>query len=154
MTFRSSLVIGRVSRPTVAVAMAMNRFPQKLPPFGAGERALASEFGTLASIALENARIHRRARLPVALAQASHAAQELHDTVIQSLFAIGVEADGLVDGPGSGERGAPCSAFRRLPADAIPEDRDNRPRPTPCDWEEYRCRQRRRFRRPAATCGR
>ena len=64
--------------------------------FGPDERRLADEFGHLASIGLENARKHRRARLPTALAGASRASQELHDTVLQALFAIGVEADGLV----------------------------------------------------------
>jgi signal transduction histidine kinase len=68
-----------------------------VPPeqFSEAERELAAEFSQLASIALANARAHRRARLGTALAEGSRAAQELHDTVLQELFAIGVRADEL-----------------------------------------------------------
>lgn len=66
-----------------------------LERFSEAERELAGEFAELASIALANARAHRRARLGTALAAGSRAAQELHDTVLQELFAIGVRADEL-----------------------------------------------------------
>jgi signal transduction histidine kinase len=55
----------------------------------------AADFAELASIALENARTYRRVRLGTALAEGSRAARELHDTVLQELFAIGVRADEL-----------------------------------------------------------
>jgi signal transduction histidine kinase len=67
--------------------------------FSEAERELAREFAELASIALANARTHVRARLGAALAAGSRAAQELHNTVLQELFAIGVRADELRQAP-------------------------------------------------------
>jgi two-component system, NarL family, sensor histidine kinase DevS len=67
--------------------------------FSDAERELAREFAELASIALANARTHGRARLGAALAAGSRAAQELHNTVLQELFAIGVRADELRQAP-------------------------------------------------------
>lgn len=63
--------------------------------FTEADRRLAADFAELASIALENARMYRRARLGTALTEGSLAARELHDTVLQELFAIGVRADEL-----------------------------------------------------------
>jgi signal transduction histidine kinase len=63
--------------------------------FDEADRKLAEEFAELASIALANARAHGRARLGTALAAGSRAAQALHNTVLQELFAIGVRADEL-----------------------------------------------------------
>jgi signal transduction histidine kinase len=63
------------------------------------DHELAADFAELASIALENARKYRQARLGTALTEGSRAAQELHDTVLQELFAIGVRADELRLGP-------------------------------------------------------
>lgn len=67
--------------------------------FSEAERELAREFAELASIALGNARRHGRAMLGTALAAGSRAAQELHNTVLQELFAIGVRADELRQAP-------------------------------------------------------
>lgn len=63
--------------------------------FSEAERALAREFAELAAIALANARAHRRTRLGTSLVAGSRAAQALHNTVLQELFAIGVRADEL-----------------------------------------------------------
>jgi signal transduction histidine kinase len=62
---------------------------------------LLSEFAAVAAMAIQNARSYRRARMPIALAQASYAARDLHDGVAQHLYVIGAAAGRLLAADGS-----------------------------------------------------
>jgi len=61
--------------------------------FTAEDEELLMAFATQASIAIENARLYAKAKELARLQERNRIAQELHDTVAQLLFAIGIEAD-------------------------------------------------------------
>jgi len=54
--------------------------------------ALAEELGRPAAIAIDNARLHERAREAAVLEERQRLSRELHDSVTQALYGIGVGA--------------------------------------------------------------
>jgi GAF domain-containing protein len=84
--------------------------------------ALLAEFGAVAATAVQHARAYRRARTPVALAQASYVARDLHDGVAQHLHAIGASASRLVHSDGRGSaHGRELAQIAKLAAGASRE---------------------------------
>ena len=68
--------------------------------FSADDEAVIEALAVAAGIALENARLNRRARRGRRLRGRERMARDLHDTVIQRLFAIGLSLQGLTSTPG------------------------------------------------------
>jgi GAF domain-containing protein len=89
------------------------------------DRALITDFAAVAATAVQNARAYRRARTPVALAQACYAARDLHDGIAQQLYAIGAIASRLVSADGllSADRREP-EQIAKLVAKALQELRE------------------------------
>ena len=64
-------------------------------PFDSVDEALASTLGVAAGIAIENARMHERLAELTLLEDRDRIARDLHDTVIQRLFAAGLAVQGV-----------------------------------------------------------
>ena len=62
--------------------------------FSADDQSLVVALATAAGIAIENARLHSRVRDHTLLEDRDRIARDLHDTVIQRLFAIGLQLEG------------------------------------------------------------
>jgi signal transduction histidine kinase len=87
---------------TLAVARRRDR-----PQFGAAALVLLESFATQASLALEDARTHRELYRLAVYEDEERIARDLHDSVIQQLFAIGLSLQAavrLVPDPALGER--------------------------------------------------
>ena len=69
--------------------------------FSADDEELVEWLATAAGIAIANARLHSRVRDYTLLEDRDRIARDLHDTVIQRLFAIGLQLEGAtrLDGP-------------------------------------------------------
>jgi signal transduction histidine kinase len=63
--------------------------------FTADDEALVGALAVAAGIAVENARLHRRAREVAVYEERDRVARDLHDTVIQRLFAIGLSLQSM-----------------------------------------------------------
>ena len=77
------------------------------PEFSAGDERLLSSLAAAAGVAIDNARLHQRLGELALYADRERIARDLHDTVIQRLFAIGLSLQGLsrvVDPPSAGAR--------------------------------------------------
>jgi signal transduction histidine kinase len=75
--------------------------------FADDDRALVEALAVAAGIAIENARLHLRVREASIYDERDRLARDLHDTVIQRLFAIGLTLQsiaGSVSAPNAGER--------------------------------------------------
>ncbi len=75
--------------------------------FTADDEALISALAIAAGIAIENARLHRRVQEAAVYEERDRLARDLHDTIIQRLFAIGLSLQGMAANPtasGSAER--------------------------------------------------
>ncbi|MHB8219051.1 MAG: GAF domain-containing sensor histidine kinase [Acidimicrobiales bacterium] len=75
--------------------------------FTRDDQILVEALATTAGVAIENAQLHRQARRSAVLEDRSRISQDLHDTVIQRLFAVGLTLQGLsraLDRPGAAER--------------------------------------------------
>lgn len=66
------------------------------PPFAAGEVALATNFAHHASVALELAEARQEAQRVLLLAERARIARDLHDHVIQHLFATGMSLQSVL----------------------------------------------------------
>jgi signal transduction histidine kinase len=64
-------------------------------PFTAADEALAVALASAAGVAIENARLHERVQELALLHDRERIARDLHDTVIQRLFATGLGLQGL-----------------------------------------------------------
>jgi signal transduction histidine kinase len=77
------------------------------PEFTQDDEALALTLAQAAGIAIENARLHQRVRDVAVFQDRARIARDLHDSVIQRLFAVGLSLQGVarppVD-PGTAER--------------------------------------------------
>jgi signal transduction histidine kinase len=76
---------------TLAVARRKDR-----APFGQAALVLLQSFATQASLALEDARTHRELYRLAVYEDEERIARDLHDSVIQQLFAIGLSLQGTV----------------------------------------------------------
>jgi signal transduction histidine kinase len=77
------------------------------PEFTETDEALVSALAVAAGIAIDNARLHGRVRELVLLEDRDRIARDLHDTVIQRLFAMGLSLEGaarLAERPEVAER--------------------------------------------------
>ncbi|HDN80100.1 MAG: histidine kinase [Chloroflexi bacterium] len=93
--------------------------------FTAEDEELLMAFATQASIAIENARLYAKARELARLQERNRIAQELHDTVAQLLFAIGIEADWCLERlPQDSHFYGKLQAIKRLAARATNEVRN------------------------------
>ena len=75
--------------------------------FSDDDEQLVSALAIAAAIAIENARLHSRVRDVLLLEDRERIARDLHDTVIQRLFAVGLQLQGtarLAAGPDVAER--------------------------------------------------
>jgi signal transduction histidine kinase len=75
--------------------------------FSEGDERLLSSLAAAAGVAIDNARLHQRLGELALYADRERIARDLHDTVIQRLFAIGLSLQGLsrvVDPPSAGAR--------------------------------------------------
>lgn len=79
--------------PAGTLAVARRKGKQ---PFAAGSLPLLQSFATQASVALEYARAQRELHRMAVLEDEQRIAQDLHDTVIQELFAIGLALQGSI----------------------------------------------------------
>jgi signal transduction histidine kinase len=61
--------------------------------FGERDAELALAIGRQAAVAIENARLHERARQAAVLEERERLARELHDSVTQSLYAVSLHAE-------------------------------------------------------------
>lgn len=64
-------------------------------PFTAGDETIAVALASAAGVAIENARLHERVQELALLHDRERIARDLHDTVIQRLFATGLGLQGL-----------------------------------------------------------
>jgi len=67
--------------------------------FTSDDEALVGALALAAGIAIENARLHRRVQEVAIYEERDRLARDLHDTVIQRLFAIGLTLQSLVGNP-------------------------------------------------------
>ncbi len=77
------------------------------PEFTDRDERLVSSLGAAAGVAVDNARLHQRLGELALFADRERIARDLHDTVIQRLFAVGLSLQGLarvVDPPSAAER--------------------------------------------------
>jgi signal transduction histidine kinase len=76
-------------------------------PFTASDEALTVALARAAGVAIENARLHERVQELAVLHDRERIARDLHDTVIQRIFATGLGLQGLariVDDPGVADK--------------------------------------------------
>lgn len=64
--------------------------------FTSDDEVLAVALAAAAGIAIENARLHQRAQEAVVLEDRDRIARDLHDAVIQRIFAVGLSLQGIV----------------------------------------------------------
>ncbi|GAB2893985.1 sensor histidine kinase [Streptomyces mayteni] len=103
------LLLPLASEGTALGALALARAPGS-PAYTVPERALATQFAQQAALALLLARARRdRERLAV-LADRDRIARDLHDLVIQRLFAVGM----VLEGARRAEPGARAETARRI----------------------------------------
>ncbi|MGO9196191.1 MAG: GAF domain-containing protein [Acidimicrobiales bacterium] len=77
------------------------------PEFSKRDEQLLSSLAAAAGVAIDNARLHQRLGELALFADRERIARDLHDTVIQRLFAVGLSLQGLariVDPPSAAER--------------------------------------------------
>jgi signal transduction histidine kinase len=77
------------------------------PQFSERDERLLSSLAAAAGVAVDNARLHQRLGELALYADRERIARDLHDTVIQRLFAVGLSLQGvarIVDPPSAGER--------------------------------------------------
>ncbi len=67
--------------------------------FTSDDEALIGALAVAAGIAIENARLHSRAQVAAVYEERDRLARDLHDTVIQRLFAIGLSLQSLAGNP-------------------------------------------------------
>jgi signal transduction histidine kinase len=75
--------------------------------FTADDEAVIGALAIAAGIAIENARLHRRVQEAAVYEERDRLARDLHDTIIQRLFAIGLSLQGVAANPtasGNAER--------------------------------------------------
>lgn len=63
--------------------------------FTSSDQALVEALSVAAGVAIENAQLHRRVREAAVLEDRDRIAQDLHDAVIQRLFAVGLSLQGI-----------------------------------------------------------
>ncbi len=85
--------------------------------FTRDDQALVEALATAAGIAIENARLHQRVAQTAVYAERDRLARDLHDTIIQRLFAIGLSLQSI-----SGGRIAPEASERLTSAMADIDD--------------------------------
>jgi signal transduction histidine kinase len=79
----------------VVGALVVARAPGA-PPFTDSELAAATDFGARAGVALELVRVRREAERVLLYEDRSRIARDLHDRVIQQLFATGMQLQGVL----------------------------------------------------------
>jgi signal transduction histidine kinase len=70
-----------------------------LSEFTIDDEALIGALAVAAGIAIDNARLHARVQVVAVYEERDRLARDLHDTVIQRLFAIGLSLQGMVAAP-------------------------------------------------------
>jgi signal transduction histidine kinase len=70
--------------------------------FTGDDEALIGALGLAAGIAIENARLHQRVQAVAVYEERDRLARDLHDTVIQRLFAIGLSLQSMAANPSAG----------------------------------------------------
>ncbi len=70
--------------------------------FTKDDEALVGSLAIAAGIAIENARLHQRAHEVAVYEDRDRVARDLHDTVIQRLFAIGLSLQSIASAPAAG----------------------------------------------------
>jgi signal transduction histidine kinase len=87
------------------------------PPFTAEDEALLTGLADLAAVAIENAHLYARSEEMARLRERERLAQDLHDTVAQLFYSIGLEAKrGLEASAGGGSPLPHLEAVHRLAA--------------------------------------
>lgn len=66
---------------------------QNAPEFGADDQALVETFALHAGIAIENARLHEQVRRLAVVDERDRISRDLHDSVIQSIYAVTLSLD-------------------------------------------------------------
>ncbi|MFI7274158.1 GAF domain-containing sensor histidine kinase [Streptomyces sp. NPDC049879] len=88
-----ALLLPLASDGTVLGALALTRTPGA-PPFSVPERAMTTQFAQQAALALLLARARRDREQLAVLEDRNRIARDLHDLVIQRLFAVGMVLEG------------------------------------------------------------
>ena len=121
--FQSVLTIPVVGSDENYGSLAIYR--QGRQRFTPEETNLAALFGDQAALAVENARLHNKAREAAALAERDRIARDLHDAVTQAIFSASIIADSLPRiwerSPAEGQRG--LDELRYLTHSALAEIR-------------------------------
>ena len=109
-------------RPIGLLSLTNPRFDA----FSPRDATLALAIARQAAVAIENARLHERARQAAILEERQRLARELHDSVTQSLYAIGLYAEAAGRALADGEPDTAVSNVREIGAatqDALAEMR-------------------------------
>jgi signal transduction histidine kinase len=99
--YRTMLGIPLLREDVVIGVFVMTRNVVK--PFAEGEIGLVRGFADQAAVAIENARLHERARQAAVLEERERLARELHDSVTQSLYAVSLHAEAAARALADGE---------------------------------------------------
>jgi two-component system, NarL family, sensor histidine kinase DevS len=89
--FRSLACIPLLARGNVVGVM--NIATRKTRPFNQRELHLLNAIGSWAGITIENALLHKQARRVAVLEERERIAMDLHDGIIQSIYAVGLALD-------------------------------------------------------------
>lgn len=82
------------------------------PPFTADDEVLLTGLANLAAVAIENAHLHMQTELFGRMQERERLAHDLHDTVAQLLYSIGVEAEAGLEA--CDEQVPPCSHLEAI----------------------------------------
>ena len=82
--------------------------------FGASDAVLALGIARQAAVAIENARLHERARQAAMLEERQRLARELHDSVTQALYGISLYAEAAARALAQGETGPVAANLREI----------------------------------------
>jgi signal transduction histidine kinase len=82
--------------------------------FSAGDATLALAIARQAAVAIENARLHERARQAAVLEERQRLARELHDSVTQSLYAIALYAEATSRAIRDGDRQSAAANLQQI----------------------------------------
>ena len=95
------------------------------PEFTAEDQALVEALSVAAGMAIENTRLHERVRVLAVAADRERTARDLHDTVIQHLYAVGLTLETMAAEPGAAGLQARLEALVSNIGDAISQVRSS-----------------------------
>jgi signal transduction histidine kinase len=88
------------------------------PPFSPEDEALLTGLADVAAVAIENARLYARSEEMARLRERERLAHDLHDTVAQLLYSVGLEAERGLEAAAAGRSAlAHLEAIRRMAAE-------------------------------------